>query len=80
MNDIELAVWVDKVEMEIALEMYDPVTTVAMRIRMPATKTRELISILEAACKQLDVPEHYCGCGKVEEPCPGPDGKLGCER
>lgn len=80
MNDIELAVWVDKVEMEIVLEMYDPVTTVAMRIRMPATKTRELIGILEAACKQLDVPEYHCGCGKVEEPCPEPDGKLGTDR
>jgi len=80
MNEIELAVWVDKVEMEIVLEMYDPVSTVAMSIRMTPGKTRELIGILEAACQQLEVPEHHCACGRVEEPCPGPDGKLGCER
>jgi hypothetical protein len=73
-------VWVDKTEMEVVLALRDTKTNVEVKIGTGPKKTRELIALLESACKQLEVPEYHCACGRVEEPCPGPDGKLGCER
>lgn len=51
---IQAGIWVDKAEMEVVLALRDQTTNCEVRVRAGPGKMRELIAILEAACKQLE--------------------------